>query len=319
MIDVSYLTALAAGALALLSPCSALLLPAFFAYAFQRPERLLLRTVAFYVGLATIMVPLGVGASLASRLFYGHRDLLITGAGGLLIALGAMQVLGRGFAIAPMRRLQARVGGDSAGSVLALGAVYGFAGFCSGPILGAILTVAAASGGAAHGGTLLAVYSLGMAAPLFLLALLWDRFGFGRRRWLRGGTLTLGRLHLHTTSLLSGLLFVGLGIFFLRTQGTAGLPLPASTVDWEFQAQVWLQGATRTITDGRAAAGLAGVAIAAAVIHLRRRRRASGVARTGCPQGPSRRGRFRYRSPVVRPPLSETASPSCAAARSVRS
>lgn len=271
MTDVSYLAALLAGLLALLSPCSALLLPSFFAYAFQRPDRLLLRTVAFYVGLAAVLVPLGIGASLASRIFYGHRELLINVSGGLLIALGTMQILGRGFAIRPLQRLQGRVRGDSTGSVLALGSVYGFAGFCSGPILGAVLTVAAASGGAVRGGTLLAAYALGMAAPLFVLALVWERFGLARRGWLRGRAWTLGRVRVHSTSLLSGLLFVGLGLLFLRTRGTAGLPLPAAVVDWEFEAQVWLQRVTATVTDAWAVAFLAALALAAIAVGRSRR------------------------------------------------
>lgn len=270
MTDVSYLAALLAGLLALLSPCSALLLPSFFAYAFQRPERLLFRTLVFYVGLAGVLVPLGIGASLASRVFYGHRELLIDVSGGLLIALGTMQILGSGFAIRPLQRFQGRVRGDSTGSVLALGGVYGVAGFCSGPILGAVLTVAAASGGAARGGSLLAMYALGMAAPLFVLALLWERFELGRRSWLRGRAWTLGPVRLHSTSLLSGLLFVGLGVLFLRTRGTAGVPLPAAAIDWEFDAQIWLQDVTETVTDARALLALAGAALGALVVQRRR-------------------------------------------------
>lgn len=278
MTDVSYLATLLAGLLALLSPCSALLLPSFFAYAFQRPERLLVRTLAFYVGLAAVLVPLGIGASLASRIFYGHRELLIEVSGGLLIALGAMQILGRGFAIRPLQRFQGRVRGDSTGSVLVLGGVYGVAGFCSGPILGAVLTVAAASGGAVRGGSLLAVYALGMAAPLFVLALLWERLELGRRGWLRGRAWTLGRVRVHSMSLLSGLLFIGLGLLFLRTQGTAGLPLPAAAVDWEFEAQVWLQDVTETVTDAWALVALTGAALAGlAARRLRAGRRPRGL------------------------------------------
>ena len=57
MVEVAYLAAFLGGVLSLLSPCSALLLPAFFAYAFQSRRRLLAKTVVFYVGLATTLVP----------------------------------------------------------------------------------------------------------------------------------------------------------------------------------------------------------------------------------------------------------------------
>src|SRR5215218_7163759 len=117
VVEVSFLASFLGGLLSLLSPCSALLLPAFFAYAFQSRGELVGRTAVFYLGLCATLVPLGMGISAASAL------------------------------------------------------VYGFAGFCSGPILGAVLTVAASSGSASRGAGLLATYAAGMAAPLFLMAL----------------------------------------------------------------------------------------------------------------------------------------------------
>lgn len=60
MINVGFLGAFLAGVLALLSPCSALLLPAFFAYAFTSKRQLLARTAVFFCGLAAVLVPLGV-------------------------------------------------------------------------------------------------------------------------------------------------------------------------------------------------------------------------------------------------------------------
>lgn len=227
MSEVGVLAAFAAGILALLSPCSALLLPSFFAYAFASRRALLARTLVFYLGLLVTLVPLGTGASAASSLFYGHRPLLIAVAGWTIIGLGVLQLVGRGFAVPGAQRFQAAVSSrtdDGWSSTLLLGAVYGLAGFCSGPVLGAILTVAATQDSPWQGGALLAVYALGMAAPLFGLAALWDRFDLGRRRWLRGRTLSWGAIRLHTTSLLAGLLFIVVGVVFLRYDGTAGLP-----------------------------------------------------------------------------------------------
>lgn len=224
--EVGVLAAFAAGVLALLSPCSALLLPSFFAMAFASKRALVARTLVFYLGLLLTLVPLGVGAGAASALFYGHRPLLISVAGWMIIGFGVLQLLGQGFTIPFSQRLNAAVarrGGDGWVSTLMLGAVYGLAGFCSGPVLGAILTVAATQDSPWQGGGLLAVYALGMAAPLLLLAGLWDRYDLGSRRWLRGRTHTLGRLRVHTVSLVSGLLFIGIGVIFLRYEGTAGL------------------------------------------------------------------------------------------------
>lgn len=241
--EVGVLAAFAAGVLALLSPCSALLLPSFFAMAFTSRRALVARTLVFYLGLLLTLVPLGVGAGAASSFFYGHRPLLISVAGWMVIGFGVMQLVGRGFTVPFSQRLHSAVAARSADgwlSTLLLGAVYGLAGFCSGPVLGAILTVAATQESPLQGGGLLAVYALGMAAPLLLLAGLWDRYDLGRRRWLRGRTLSLGRVHVHTVSVLSGLLFVAIGIVFLRYEGTAGLTGSlgmGDLTDVEFRAQ----------------------------------------------------------------------------------
>lgn len=266
-VDVGYLAAVAGGALALFSPCSALLLPSFFAYAFRSPARLLARTGVFYAGLCVTLVPLGAGSALVSTLFYGHRETLITVAGTLVIALGAAQVLGLGttWTLLPAR-WRGRFGGrtDTA-SVFGLGAVYGLAGFCSGPVLGAVLTVAA-TGTVARGALLLACYALGMAAPMFVLAALWDRFDLGRRPWLRGRPYAVGPLRLHTTSTVSGMLFIGIGVLFIAYDGTAALTgLPGMA--WLEEAAYRVQGPLLAL-DARvdlAVLALAAVALAGAV------------------------------------------------------
>ncbi|MGC1214877.1 MAG: cytochrome c biogenesis CcdA family protein [Micromonospora sp.] len=273
MNHVGYLAALLGGVLALLSPCSAMLLPAFFAYAFQNPRQLLARTGIFYLGLAAVLVPLGAGSSVVAGAFFQHRETLILVAGWSIIALGVMQLVGKGFTFGPAQRLMGRINGDSPLSVLALGAVYGLAGFCSGPILGGILTVAAASEQPATGGALLAVYALGMTVPLLLLALVWDRWRIGERRWLRGRQFSVGRLHLHTTSTVSGLLFVALGVLFLVFDGTAGLSGGFGLTDIEGAAQEWVTGTLGDVPDELVllVAGLAAVT----VLVLRRRRAAA--------------------------------------------
>ncbi|MFF9080328.1 cytochrome c biogenesis CcdA family protein [Streptomyces rubiginosohelvolus] len=274
--DIGYFAAFLGGLLALVSPCSALLLPAFFAYSIDSTSRLLARTGIFYAGLATTLVPLGAAGSYAGRLFYGHRDALVTGAGWLIIVLGVAQIVGLGFASRRMAELSGRIRPTTAFSVYALGAVYGLAGFCAGPILGSVLTVAAVSGSPVYGGLLLAVYALGMAVPLFVLALLWERFDLGRRTWLRGRTVRLGgRFQLHTTSLLSGLFFIGLGALFLVYDGTTALP-GLLGVDDSFAVEQWAQKLGERVPDG--AALVVVVLVALLVLGVRAwRRRSAGV------------------------------------------
>ncbi|MEB8337032.1 cytochrome c biogenesis CcdA family protein [Streptomyces endophyticus] len=248
MSDIGYFAAFLGGLLALLSPCSALLLPAFFAYSIDSPTRLVARTGVFYLGLATTLVPLGAAGSYAGRFFYGNRDLLVSVGGWLIIALGVLQIAGRGFASRRMSEISGRIRPTNAVSVYALGAVYGLAGFCAGPILGSVLTVAALGGHPVYGGALLAVYALGMAVPLFLLALLWERFDLGGKRWLRGRPVRIGRFETHSTSLASGLFFLALGTLFLVFDGTTALP-GLLDVDNSFAAEQWARGMGDRVPD----------------------------------------------------------------------
>ncbi|GAA2967584.1 MULTISPECIES: cytochrome c biogenesis CcdA family protein [Streptomyces] len=268
---IGYFAALLGGLLALVSPCSALLLPAFFAYSLDTTSRLLARTGIFYAGLATTLVPLGAAGSLAGRFFYGHRDALVLGAGWLIIGLGLAQIAGLGFASRRIAELSGRIRPTTALSVYALGAVYGLAGFCAGPILGSVLTVAAVSGSPVYGGLLLAVYALGMAVPLFVLALLWERFDLGRRSWLRGRTLRLGRLRLHSTSMLSGLFFIALGTLFLVYDGTTALP-GLLDVDDSFAVERWAQRLGERVPDAVALGAVAAVALLVVGVQTWRRR-----------------------------------------------
>ncbi|WP_405434136.1 cytochrome c biogenesis CcdA family protein [Streptomyces anulatus] len=279
MSEVGLAVAFLGGLLALLSPCSALLLPAFFAYSFTSRTKLVARTGLFYLGLCTTLVPLGVAGSFASRLFYGHRDTLVSIGGWTVIALGVAQIAGLGFG---SRRIAQAAGARRSGSALsvfALGAVYGLAGFCAGPILGGILTVAALDDDPFHGGVLLAVYALGMAVPMFALALLWDRFDLGRKRWLRGRALQLGPIRLHSTSVIGGLVFIALGVVFLVFDGTSALPSLIST-DTEFALEDRLSGIGAVITDRLVLLVLAAVVALGTLLALLKpaRRRASDVS-----------------------------------------
>lgn len=271
--EIGYAGAFLGGLLALISPCSAMLLPAFFAYAFERPAKLLATTGIFYLGLAATLVPMGAAASTVGAALTTHRDTVVLVGSGMLIAFGAMQIAGVSFGFRFAQQTAGRLSPRSALSVLTLGAVYGLAGFCAGPILGSVLTVAALGGDPVYGGALLLVYALGMVVPLAILALLWDRLQLGRRSWLRGRDLQLGSLRTHTTSLVSGLLFIGIGLLFLLTDGTGTIAGPFS-VDAQVDAQVWVQRVGQNASDLAAVAGFGAVVFVAFGLHrLRRARR----------------------------------------------
>ena len=208
------------GVLALLSPCSALLIPAFFAYAFPSRGQLMLRTAIFFAGLVTVLIPVGLGVGALGTLILERRAEVTLIAGLFLVAIGLYQLVIGGFEVPGTAGLMGRVSGDSAIATFALGAVYGVAGFCAGPILGGVLTIAATSGGALTGGTLLFVYALGMAVPLFVLAAMWERIGPWTRSHVSAGEWHIGRWSRPRVTVISSLMFIVLGLAFIVFQGS---------------------------------------------------------------------------------------------------
>ena len=220
MTGVGLAGAFLGGILTLLSPCSVLLLPAFFSYAFSSAGMLVSRTGAFYLGLVTTMVPLGMLAGTVGAVVSQQRGLLLMIASAVIIVLGVIQLIG--IPVPGIGRLDGR-SGASAISVYLLGTVYGLAGFCAGPILGAVLTLAAVSGSALYGGIVLLVYAAGMVVPLLTLALLWDRIP-RLRDWLRPRQVVIGRWSNSWTSVIGGMLTIAIGVVLILTDGTIAVP-----------------------------------------------------------------------------------------------
>ena len=237
--EIGFLTALIGGALALLSPCGALLLPAFFASTAGSGPRLWAHGGVFSVGLLVVLVPLGLGAGALGAIFTSHRSAIVIGASILMIVLGLLQLLGFGFdpsRFVPGAQQLQQQANQRTGWVktLLLGAVSGVAGLCAGPILGAVLTLAAVNSDIWASGTLLAVYGLGMVIPLMILASVWTKLSQRGKSRLRGRTFSMFGREFHTTSVITGIVIIGVGILFWVTNGLVNMPelLPTSVSAW---------------------------------------------------------------------------------------
>lgn len=273
--EISLLTAFLGGILALLSPCSALLLPAFFASTVGNGPRLLLHGAVFYLGLLIVLVPIGLGAGAVGMLFATHREAIVLGTAVLLVILGIMQFLGLGFDTSRLLPGTASLQSKAATSsglfkTLLLGAAGGVAGFCAGPILGAVLTLAAAQGSLVTAGALLAIYGAGMVVPLMILAALWSRLGPGGQKALRGRTIRVWGRELHTVSMITGALLVAVGIVFWTTNGLLSAPqlVPVTVQSWLQERSLLLANPLVDV------AALAVLAIALLLWWNARRRRA---------------------------------------------
>lgn len=290
MTEVSFLAAFAGGVLSLLAPCSALLLPAFFAYAFTSPTRLFMRTLIFLAGMSTVFIPLGLGASLVAVLLLDFRDTTIFVAGVMLIVFGVLELAGRGFSFLPPSFAARFQRGRGVTAVYGTGLVYGLSGFCSGPLLGAVLTIAGSSANPVLGAALLFTYSLGAAAPLFLIAWLWDRYQLGRRPWLRGRPLRLGPVEVFSTNLIAGTIFILLGVSFILFQDSSalsGVYDDLALTELGFRAQDWIATHLEGVSDGAWVALAAVVLLAAWAAHRWGARPRLASARPEEPRGVS--------------------------------
>ncbi|HLS33285.1 MAG TPA: cytochrome c biogenesis CcdA family protein [Brevibacterium sp.] len=274
--DIGFVSAFIGGLLALLSPCAALLLPAFFASTVGAGTRLLLHGTVFYGGMLLVLAPLGIGVGALGSLFTAYRTQIVLAAAIILIVLGIVQFLGFGFDPAKLVP-----GGDSARTRTAqssgmtktflLGATSGVAGMCAGPILGAVLTLAAARGDMVGSAVMLAVYGAGMVVPLLVVAAVWHRLGSGGRALLRGREVPVLGLRLHTISMLTGALMIIVGIVFWATNGLVSVPtLVPTDVLSHLQSSAFL---TSTAADVTAVLVLAVVILALWFARERRARR----------------------------------------------
>lgn len=237
-----------AGIFSFLSPCTLPILPAYFAFTFQaRRERVVVMTVAFFLGLATTMVVLGASATALSRMLFSNLNEITLIGGIIVIGLGIMSLLGKGFnGVTMLDRPSASVAGSYLyGATFALGWSA-----CVGPILGALYTLLAAMQGVAiiQGAVLAFIYALGLGTPLILVATFFSRLGSGSRFWQimrgRGVSINLGftTLHTHTTSIASGALLILMGVLLATGQlarlSTMTQQMPFA--QWALGLEQWL-------------------------------------------------------------------------------
>lgn len=199
MPEVNLLLAFAAGVLGFLSPCIVPLIPGYLSFvsglslselspADRRQHRVqvLLGTAIFVVGFAIVFTALGASATVLGNVVLRNRVWLGRIGGAVIIMLG-LSVLGivRIPALAHERRWQISRRRGVLG-VLPAGMAFGFAWTpCIGPVLAAILTLAATSTHATDGAILLMGYSLGLGVPFLITAVLLtgavDALGWVRR------------------------------------------------------------------------------------------------------------------------------------------
>lgn len=224
MADPTIPIAFLAGVVSFLSPCVLPLVPGYLSYMsglgttdesdLRRSLRTGLVALAFVAGFTMVFVPLGATATLLGSFLRHNQEAITRLAGALIIVLGLVFM---GLLRVPFFYREARFHPTPRagiwGSIL-LGGAFAFGWTpCIGATMGAVLAMAAgrggATGGAAEGAFLLAVYSLGLGLPFVLAGLGVSRLT-GPLKWLR----THGR----AVNVASGALLVGVGLLFITGQ-----------------------------------------------------------------------------------------------------
>jgi cytochrome c-type biogenesis protein len=219
--DISIPAALIAGLISFLSPCVLPLVPPYLVYlsglslerfAGAEPEprvrrETVLGAVLFVLGFTTVFVALGASASVIGGLVRIYSDILAKIAGVAIIIMGLhfLGVFRLAFLMVEKRVAVPKPAGLWGAYVMGLAFAFGWTP-CIGPILAAILAVAASEATVAKGAGLLAVYSLGLGIPFLLAAFAVEPFAAFLARF---------RKHLGVVEKIMGALLVLTGIAFL--------------------------------------------------------------------------------------------------------
>ena len=219
--DVSIPAALIAGLVSFLSPCVLPLVPPYLIYltgatiehleneetVSSSQRAVMMSAVMFVLGFSTVFVALGASASLIGGLIRAWSAELSIVAGIVIIAMG-LHFLGLTRITFLMREGRLPIPkpvGLWGAYVMGLAFAFGWTP-CIGPILAAILSVAAAEATVTRGAGLLAVYSAGLGIPFLIAAFMVERFSSLFSRMKR---------HLANVERVMGVLMVITGIGFL--------------------------------------------------------------------------------------------------------
>src|SRR6266516_6792141 len=249
----SVLAAVIAGMIALFAPCCiSVMLPAYFASSFQNRRLLVAMTFLFAAGIATVILPIAMGASLLRQFLTTQYTAIYVTGGVLMLALAGYVLLG-GQIHLPM---PGRHAGWKTGvlSVYSLGIFSGVASSCCAPVLAGVIALSSVVSSFWLALVLGSAYVFGMVAPLFLIALLWDHYDWRASRLFRPRSFTwrLGPFTrtLTATGLASGILlaFIGGGMLWIGLAYRSMPPL----ADWQIQLSAGLQHFGQVMTNGLA-------------------------------------------------------------------
>lgn len=223
-IEVSFLAAFVAGVFSITSPCVLPLIPIYLTHiagvsageakATARPI-IMRNALAYVLGFGLVFIifgaALGAAGEVAGSLnFIKENAVWLVRIGGVFLMILGLHQLGIFRIPFLYRSTQMSIDGGKPGTVgssFVIGLTFG-AGWspCMGPILGAILTLAASQQDMARATMLLVVYTLGLAIPFLAAAM-----AFGSLPKI----LAKVNKHLHLVTTISGAIMLAVGIIMI--------------------------------------------------------------------------------------------------------
>ena len=229
------------GVVALLAPCCvSVMLPAYLSTGFRHRGGVVPATLVFGAGVATVILPIGLGATALSSLLMTRHLWIFSIGGALMITAGAATLAGWKPNL-PMPGARAAKEG-SFGSAYVLGAFSGAASACCAPVLAGVAVLSGAAASFPVALSIGAAYVGGMVAPLAVVALLWDKRRERATRLLTDRTVRfqIGRWRrsIALGNAVSGVLMIAMGVLAVILALT-GPGMPSG--GWQTQLSAWLQ------------------------------------------------------------------------------
>lgn len=221
MKDISILLAFSAGLLSFLSPCVLPLIPAYISYLTGSSiEELrngktklftLYKSFGFILGFSIIFILMGVSITSLGKLLITHKD-IFRKIGGTLIIVFGLHTIGV-FKIKLFYREKRflyldKIKGPFSSVIMGMAFAAGWTP-CIGPILSSILIYATSMDSIGKGVVLLTMYSLGLAVPFILTAMVIEGFTEQFKKFSK---------YLSTISRISGILMIIIGIMIFTNK-----------------------------------------------------------------------------------------------------
>ena len=213
LVGTSLIAAFVAGIAALFAPCCiTVLLPSYLGNIFKEKYKIFFMTFVFFLGVLTVFLPIGLGASFLAQAFSKYHNVIFTIGGIFLVMLGITMLLGKKFTTPTSVRDGMK---RHVSSIYVLGIFSAIATTCCAPVLAGVLTLGVASGTIVWGALYTLAYVVGMTLPLFIIAAFLDKANLTERFTNAKKTVAMRiggfSWRITVSELISGLIFLLMG------------------------------------------------------------------------------------------------------------